>query len=95
MSDHTFGEYTIDVHGIKSRDCETCGYHEEIEKINFTRGDITGDDRTDIFDFILIRKAITDGINGIRERLACDFNLDGKINVSDLVDLNNYILGKK
>ncbi|MBR6385858.1 MAG: hypothetical protein IKS03_07060 [Ruminococcus sp.] len=95
MSEHEFGEYTIDVHGIKSRDCETCGYHEEIEKINFTRGDITGDDRTDIFDFILLRKAITDGINGIREKLACDFNLDGKINVSDLVDLNNYILGKK
>ena len=93
MSDHTFGEYTIDVNGIKSRKCETCGY-EESEQIAFTRGDITGDNIIDIFDFILLRKAVTDGIDGERENLACDFNADGKINISDLVSLNNYILGK-
>ena len=93
MSEHEFGEYSVDKGGIKSHECGICSYTES-ERITFTKGDITGDDMIDVFDLILLRKAVTDGIDGDRENLACDFNSDGKINISDLVSLNNYILGK-
>ncbi|MBR1592055.1 MAG: hypothetical protein IJ666_03480 [Ruminococcus sp.] len=93
MSGHDFGDYTISAEGIKSHECEICGY-EESEEIIFTRGDITGDDTTDVFDLIALRKAVIDGIDGERENLACDVNADGKINISDLVALSNYIMGK-
>lgn len=52
-------------------------------------GDINEDMRVDVFDLVLMRKAVIER-SGSK---ACDFNSDGEINVSDLVSLSSYLLG--
>lgn len=62
-----------------------------------SNGDINDDGRIDVFDFIELKKMITNGtaqpIESYKAYKA-DVNNDGKIGVADLVMLNNYLLGK-
>ena len=54
-------------------------------------GDVYSDGVIDVFDMILMRKAIIEHKNDI----FCDVNSDGNISVADLVTMKNHILGKE
>ena len=57
-------------------------------------GDINGDERIDTFDVVLARKGAINGLTGASLK-AADVNGDGKITVADLVQLSEYVLGKR
>lgn len=59
-------------------------------------GDLNFDNRVDVFDMIELRKAYIDGVSGSDwlDMYRADVNGDGSIGISDLVMLQNYILGK-
>lgn len=65
----------------------------EKEKISYIPGDITGDERVDTFDMVLMRKALIEPPTDERKKLAADMNADGEINVSDAVKLQRFLLG--
>ena len=65
----------------------------EKEKISYIPGDITGDERVDTFDMVLMRKALIEPPTDESKRLAADMNADGEINVSDAVKLQRFLLG--
>ena len=65
----------------------------EKEKISYIPGDITGDERVDIFDMIFMRRALIEPPADEREKLAADMDDDGEINVSDAVKLQRFLLG--
>ena len=57
-------------------------------------GDINGDERIDTFDVVLARKGAINGLTGASLK-AADVNGDGKVTVADLVQLSEYVLGKR
>lgn len=57
----------------------------------FMTGDVYSDGVIDVFDMILMRKAIVENKNDI----FCDVNSDGNISVADLVTMKNHIFGKE
>ncbi|MDE7364410.1 MAG: dockerin type I repeat-containing protein [Ruminococcus sp.] len=60
-------------------------------------GDINDDGRIDVFDFIELKKMITNGATQPIEShktYKADVNYDGQVGMADLVMLNNYLLGK-
>ncbi len=63
--------------------------------IEFIWGDINGDETTDVFDMILMRRALTEPLTDKRQILAADTNSDGEINSSDAVLLQKFLLGAK
>ena len=65
----------------------------EKEKISYIPGDITGDERVDTFDMVLMRKALIEPPTDESKKLAADMNADGEINVSDAVKLQRFLLG--
>ena len=62
---------------------------------DFIPGDMTGDERVDAFDMILMRRALFAAPTDKRQILAADMNGDGEINVSDAVLLQRFLLGIK
>ena len=76
-------------------------YYTEKENISFQPaigfvGDLNSDGRVDVFDAVLMRKAVID-VSTVSNRSvfkAADVNGDNSINVADLVSLHNFILGK-
>ncbi|MBR2284347.1 MAG: hypothetical protein IJ874_08015 [Ruminococcus sp.] len=64
---------------------------EPVEELVIT-GDLNGDERVDSFDIILLRRCIS-GL--LEQSSAADYNSDGVYNVSDLVGLESFLIGKK
>ena len=63
--------------------------------ITFTLGDIDNDGRIDAFDLVLARRGAISGVFATTARtLAADVNQDGKNNISDVLMIQQYILGK-
>ena len=58
------------------------------------RGDISNDGIIDVFDVILMRKAITESMTSQYNCKAADIDGNGKIAVNDIVLLSKYVLGK-
>lgn len=83
------------------------GYNiEVISHDNYVVGDLTGDQRIDAFDMVLLRRALFRDYNlydysdidalierSIDRQLA-DVNSDSEISVADLVCMTNFILGR-
>ena len=57
-------------------------------------GDINEDEVVDIFDLILARKGVINGLTGTALK-AADVNGDGDLTVADLVQLSEFIMGKR
>ena len=73
--------------------CKDCDYTNQ-EKISYIKGDITGDNRIDVFDMIMFRKLYTDKLKKDTDIYAVDMNEDLEFTIADLVALNNYLLNK-
>lgn len=74
-------------------------YYTEKEDISAQRvlvGDVFADMSVDVYDFIVMRKIITDLSSADTEakKNAADTNGDGKISIADAVILQEYLLGK-
>lgn len=63
------------------------GFTEEY----FMTGDVYSDGVIDVFDMILLRKALVEN----KRDIFCDVNADDNISVADLVTMKNHILGKE
>ena len=57
-------------------------------------GDINGDEKVDSFDLILARNGAVSGLSG-NELKAGDVNGDGSMTVADLVQISEFVLGKR
>ena len=79
--------------GIVKYSCKDCDYTNQ-EKISYIKGDITGDNRVDVFDMIMFRKLYTDKLKKDTDIYAVDMNEDLEFTIADLVALNNYLLNK-
>ena len=88
-SDHSFGDWIRTEDGMHSRACTKCG-NSEIYVI----GDLTKDNIIDAFDIVLLRRVIINKITSEYQKTVADVNLDGNINIADLVLMQHYILGK-
>lgn len=67
---------------------------EQEQQIEFISGDINDDKCVDIFDMILMRKAVVAPLTDEREKLAADVDNNGKIEIADAVMLQNFLLGR-
>ena len=66
---------------------------EQERQIEYIPGDINDDERINVFDMILMRRALIASPTDERERLAADMNCDGSINISDAVMMQRFLLG--
>ena len=66
---------------------------EQERQIEYIPGDINDDERINVFDMILMRRALIASPTDERERLAADVNGDGSINIADAVLLQGFLLG--
>ncbi len=57
-------------------------------------GDVTGDQRIDVYDMILARKGLAGTVLSTRENAAADVDQSGKYEINDLVLLSEYLIGK-
>lgn len=60
----------------------------------FTPGDVNCDGIIDVFDMILMREAVTTGLDNKNFAKAADIDKNGTIEISDAVQLEQYLLGK-
>ena len=60
------------------------------QKKNICIGDMNGDKTLDVYDIILLRKAVLKKVY-IPEG---DFNKDGEVNLADLISMQNFLLGR-
>ena len=88
-STHSFGEWMSNDDGTHSRSCIYCNH---IEK--YIIGDILNDKIIDAFDIVLLRRIIVNGVASEYQKTVSDINLDGEINIADLIYLQQYILGR-
>ncbi|MDO4864379.1 MAG: alpha/beta hydrolase-fold protein, partial [Ruminococcus sp.] len=65
-----------------------------VQPVKVILGDINGDERVDTFDLVLARKGAVSGLTGT-ELKAGDVNGDGQMTVADLVQINEFVLGKR
>ena len=63
--------------------------------LDFILGDINDDKRVDVFDMVLMRRALIEPLSDAREKLAADMNGNGTIDISDAVLLQKFLLGIK
>lgn len=61
--------------------------------INYTPGDVNGDDTVNTTDIILLRREITGGYDVSINEAAADVNADGNINTTDIILMRRYITG--
>ena len=66
----------------------------DMERIEFIPGDINDDKRVDVFDMVLMRRALIEIPTDQREVLAADVNGSGSIDEADAVLLQSFLLGK-
>ena len=66
---------------------------EQERQIEYIPGDINNDEHIDVFDMILMRRALIASPTDERERLAADMNCDGSIDISDAVMMQRFLLG--
>lgn len=67
---------------------------EGAKPIVVTPGDVDCSGRIDIFDIILMRKAVTTGIENKYYQQAADVDKNGSIEIADAVQLEQFLLGK-
>lgn len=60
----------------------------------FTAGDVDCDGTIDVFDMILMRQAVTTGLDNKNFVKAADIDKNGTIEIADAVQLEQYLLGK-
>ena len=60
----------------------------------FTPGDVNCDGNIDVYDMIFMRKAVTTGLDNKYFTKAADIDKSGVLEVSDAVQLEQYLLGK-
>ncbi|MBQ8960705.1 MAG: carbohydrate binding domain-containing protein [Ruminococcus sp.] len=63
------------------------------EEISFILGDVTCNGRIDTFDVIAAKQGLTDGLTGAAA-LAADVDQDGTFAIADVVQIQQYVLGK-
>lgn len=62
---------------------------------SYILGDLTGDARVSVFDLILLRERAANGTYKFAaERVTADLNMDGAINMSDLVCMSHFLHGQ-
>lgn len=64
-----------------------------IQVIDYTPGDVDGDNIINAKDLVLIRRYITGGYDIVINEYAADINDDGKINTTDLILIRRYLAG--
>lgn len=64
-----------------------------VKIIDYTPGDVDGDNEINARDIVLLRRYITGGYNAIINEYAADVNDDGKINTTDIILIRRYIAG--
>ena len=65
----------------------------EVEEMGILLGDVNQDTTVDVLDAIICLGIILDNIiPNEYEQIACDINLDGEINVQDVIYMVNLIL---
>ncbi len=60
----------------------------------FTPGDVNCDGTIDVFDMILMRKAVTTGLDNKNFAKASDIDKNGTIEMADAVQLEQFLMGK-
>ncbi|MBR6069166.1 MAG: carbohydrate binding domain-containing protein [Ruminococcus sp.] len=65
-----------------------------VQPVNVIAGDINGDEKVDTFDLVLARKGAVSGLTGTALK-AGDVNGDGQMTVADLVQISEFVLGKR
>lgn len=61
---------------------------------NYIRGDLNNDGKINIYDLLLERNAVINGVSDDSYSPASDIDCDGQVAVNDLVLLSQYIHGK-
>ena len=82
------GKYEGDVMGLEGQDIET---DAEIEA---SRGDVNGDETTNVADIVGIVNDICDRHSATFDKRAADANGDGTVDATDIVIIVNKIIGK-
>ena len=82
------GKYEGDVMGLEGQDIET---DAEIEA---SRGDVNGDETTNVADIVGIVNAICGRHSATFDKRAADANGDGTVDATDIVIIVNKIMGK-
>ena len=63
---------------------------EPVEEYGIT-GDINGDGAFNVFDYILLRRAVINGSG----KAVCDLNGDGESSIADLVAFRSFLTGRE
>ncbi len=57
-------------------------------------GDVTGDGKINIYDLIFAKKGLLNGFSDTRSKNATDVDRDGNVTVSDIIQIQKYLLGQ-
>ncbi len=90
---HSFGAWTDMGGATEQHTCSDCG-KKETRPIPYTLGDINNDNRINVFDLVLIKKALIEGCENSGIEAACDVNMDGEITMLDIVRMQKFIVGQ-
>ena len=59
-----------------------------------TKGDVNGDGKINIFDFMLAKKGLISGFADAQSKNAADVDRDGDVTASDIIQIHKYLLGQ-
>ncbi len=91
---HTEGEWETLEDGSKELRCTVCGELLDSEDAPvYETGDVTGDGKVNMFDYILIKSIYLDKVEAPADQVArADLTGDGKVNMFDYIALKSMII---
>lgn len=93
ISPHSFSDWQDNGNATQIRICTGCGY-SEIKDVDYVLGDISGDGTIDSFDLVIARLKLRKDFLNSAEFASADINHDGIFDKTDIILLQNFILGK-